>query len=614
MKFKTVKNKGKSSAGVNLAVKLPVDYPWKVLRWLVQDLAHLLTEDECLLLDQIVRDRDSFALSILTEEWGLQRLNLESELSLAQLRAKYQICALLKKYRFPSDRNERIDSAIQKFIKAEDLCAAYNHGGYKKLLWGDTEHDAELLTYVRSFLKKLLGEVTPTNSLMTEWSRHGPGSNLDTCKGAISQYDKYANWPYSCTSLALPYARFLIQSDDRWLGALEDSYRDRFNIPKHRILNQRVFWDTVLKVVPGNRITFVPKDASSERSIAIEPTMNLMLQLGVDGHIRRRLKRWGVDLDSQEKNQLLAKQGSLDPSKNSFVTMDLSMASDSLSLALCKNVLPPDWYDYLFKLRSPSGVLGKDIYHYEKISSMGNGYTFALESAIFTAILYAVHKADNPKFSPHTEFAVFGDDLICRQRLASQVVDLLGKSGFMINTEKSFFKGPIRESCGADWFKGKLIRPVFFDETPSDVMDLLVDINRLKRLLSLRWGLEESLTIAKMSKWIPEFFRVFTGPPSNIEFDSYIHDYDPLGHGYKNGMWKYRRLIKKPVQRTVRGFLMRKLMHSLKPHPLPPGYIKRKRLSASGSRFTVMKSYSSTAGTTLAWSEQWPRKYTEVVS
>lgn len=583
MKIKT--NRSKTThpiAKEKLAIKLPMDYPWKVLGWLSQDLAGIIGNEDYDYISQIIRERDTGSLMLLSDEWGLQKLKLQEDISLAKLRAKYQLSALLKKFRFPSNKELRIDSAKQKFLNAESTCSEYNHGGYMKIVAAKTELSACYLTSARAFLAKLLGERTPTNRIVTEWSRHGPGSNLDTKNGAVSIYDKYENWPYSCTSLALPYARYLIQSDQRWFGALQNSYRQRNNIPMHAIINMEEFWINVFRVVEGNRITFVPKNALTERSIAIEPTMNLMLQLGVDGHIRRRLKRWGIDLDCQKKNQVLAYQGSIRDDEESFVTLDLSAASDTISLAICKILLPPDWYNYLLKLRSPCGILDNETIFYEKISSMGNGFTFALESAIFSALIYAIHKEDNPNFDPRTEFAVFGDDLIVRKKHVNSCIELLQNAGFTINTDKSFLDGKIRESCGADWFQGKLIRPVFFDEIPTDAMELLTDVNRLKRILSLRWGLEESLTVKNMIKWLPEFIQELKGPCSDTEFDSHLHCDSFIGFRYKNCMWEYQRLVKTAVPKEAKDFFFRKLMVSLrgKSHPIT-FKVKRRFSSAS---------------------------------
>lgn len=621
MKDNTNRARRQSFSAKSTNMSLPRDYPWKVLGWLRQDLEEHLESDQTELLEQIVRDRDFAAAQILADDWGLQNsINSPRSEHVSKIRARYQLSSLLKKFRFDTEKEQRLEVATEKFRAAEDVCSAFNSENYLKLSFGETEHDAQVFSYARSFLSKLLdGGSTSTHDIVTKWSRHGPGSNLDTCKGKISLYDKYGNWPYSCTKSAIPYARYLIQSDKRWLGFLEDSYRSRFKIPTHLILNQEEFWQQVLTIVEGNRITFVPKSALTERTIAIEPSINLMLQLGVDGHIRTRLKRWDVDLDSQEKNQRFAYQGSINPTSDQYSTLDLSAASDTISLKLCELLLPPDWYSYLCKIRSPLGKLGDEVISYEKISSMGNGYTFALESAIFASFCYGVIRSCEGVCDPKTDFCVFGDDIIVKQKHVSKVVRALNSAGFALNLEKSFVSGPIKESCGADWALGKPVRPVFLSDTPTDVFDLLVDVNRLERQLSLRWGIEGSITVTNMEKWIPESFRRFTGPRSDTEFDSYRHQPYPTNHRRnRNGSWKYICLSRKAVTRKGNFFLQRKMMHDLRGASIRPIKAlfgsKRKKITSGGNRFTVTKSYSWTVGTTYSAADFWQSDYTDLLA
>lgn len=601
-----------------IKVNLPSDYPWKVLGWLHDDLATLLNQEDNDRISRIVRSRDLCALNLLEEDWGLQkqsRIPVCDTEHISVSRAKYQLVALLKKFRFQSDRDMRIQAALKKFKAAEETCSEYNSRNFRYLAASRTEDEACIFTYAKSFIKQVIGGVAPTKDIVTLTSRHGPGSNLDTLKGQSNKYFKFENWPYSCTSSALPYARFLIQSDKRWLGALENSYRSRFGIPKHMILNQERFWADVFKIVPGNRITFVPKNAQTERSIAIEPAMNLMLQLGVDGFIRKRLKRFGVDLDSQSKNRIFAYRGSIDQSDDGYVTLDLAAASDSISLKLCELLLPHDWYDYLLKIRSPMGVLDKEIIEYSKISSMGNGFTFALESLIFAAICFAVVKLDQGSVDPKSDYCVFGDDIIVRRRHLPRVVRTLRRSGFNLNQDKSFVEGTVRESCGADWIHGKPVRPIYFDETPQTVMDLFVDINRLKRILELRWGITESKTVNKMTRWIPEQCKQFVGPYSNEDFDTHLHCVHPVGH-YQNGLWKYTKLIRRLTPLNGKDFFFRKLMHDLKGGD-DPDLFKLKdqknkwKVNTGGSRFTVVNALAYTVGRSYSVASFWQSDYAE---
>lgn len=610
----------KSDLRKQVALTLPGSYPWKVLHWLTEDLEEYLEVDELTELRRITRNRDFSSYLRLSEAWGLQSIS-PTDTSISAMRAKYLLASLLKKFRFQTDKKERESKAYAGFRKAEDKCSSFNLSGFKELVDSESEFSRNILFSARQFLARLLGDHLPGHRALLDRARHGPGATIGTKKGNISQYHKFCEWPYSCTIDAVRYARFSIETDQRWFGALQDSYRSRFGIPKQMPIDMELFWQRVIKVVDGNRITTVPKDAQKERTIAIEPVLNLYLQLGVDGFIRRRLKRFGVNLDSQEKNQELARLGSRQLGQDGFVTVDLSAASDSISLKLCELLLPSEWYSYLVDLRSPSGILDGENLVYQKISSMGNGYTFALESAIFTAIIYAVMIYDGAGFN-RSDFAVFGDDLIIRKRHYYKLVEALRLSGFGINLEKTFTEGYVRESCGTDWFRGTPLRPVFFTELPSNVMELFTDINRLSRLLSLRFGLEESKTSFQMKKWIPDKAQRYVGPRSDEEFDSYLHvPYPPKGL-WENSMYKYPRLIVIPRSKKGPEFFFRKLMHNLRGRePIPFYAMKHRRryqFLGAGSRFRVTSRnaliLSSTSSVANHWrseyEEFYPRRYT----
>lgn len=594
-------------------VHVPRNYAWRVLDNLVDDLSDCLTDSEVSEVKSVVRSQDYTRYLALSEAWGPQSIT-SGDNKQTQVFARYQIASLLKKFQFSGDSQSRRDTAKEKFLAAEQACLQYNREGFTELACLEEEWELSAYTYARNFLEKLLGNTLPERAQLTLWSRHGPGSNLDTKNRSVSLYDKYKNWPYSCTKDALRTARLSIQDDERWLGALEDNYREVNNLPKHVIIDQKAFWSDVLKVVPGNLIAFVPKNALTERSIAIEPCMNLYLQLGVDGFMRRRLKRWGIDLDDQQKNQELARQGSKYwRTEDPFVTLDLAAASDTISKRVCYQLLPVQWYNYLMDIRSPSGELDGEMLSYEKISSMGNGYTFALESAIFTAIIYGVSKAVTGSYN-RDEVSVFGDDLICRKSISSKVIRMLNLCGFSVNHEKSFFEGPFRESCGADWFDGTPVRPVFLTDQPSTVGELWCDSNRIRRILTLRVYGWEFKTTRLIESWIPAFFADFTGPYSDEEFDSYKHVPLPSVKE-KHGLRKFKRMVIRPKRLRGENFLFRKLMHSLQAAP-PPNQFQRNswggmKVTGAGSRFTVTRSNAVTVGYKRSPVSYWQDEYAD---
>ena len=62
--------------------------------------------------------------------------------------------------------------------------------------------------------------------------------------------------------------------------------------------------------VVGNKIVTVPKNAKTDRIIAIEPLVNLFCQKGIGRMIRTRLRYVGIDLDDQQRNRDLASEAS----------------------------------------------------------------------------------------------------------------------------------------------------------------------------------------------------------------------------------------------------------------------------------------------------------------
>lgn len=236
-------------------------------------------------------------------------------------------------------------------------------------------------------------------------------------------------------------------------------------------------------IVPGNRVTFVPKNAKTDRAIAVEPNVNIWFQLGIGRLLRGRLHRAGLDLDSQELNQRLAALGSAD---DSLSTIDLERASDTLSWRVVMLLLPPLWFEALDRARSHFGEFpGKAFAPYQKFSSMGNGFTFELESLIFWALCSSVAQLDG-----YNSFWVtaYGDDIVVPSGIYDNVTSLLSFLGFTVNHEKSYRDGPFRESCGKDYLRGSLVRPYFLKEIPDSPLSWIKVANSLKRLASLWAG------------------------------------------------------------------------------------------------------------------------------
>lgn len=234
----------------------------------------------------------------------------------------------------------------------------------------------------------------------------------------------------------------------------------------HRITEMETY-SLDVKIVDAI-IAVVPKNAITGRTIVIEPLLNKIRQKGIGMRIKIRLREHGLDLRFQKPNCELAQQGSID---DSIATIDLKTASDTVSRGVVWDYLPYPWASLLDESRSASVRLknpGSEDYiilDLEKFSSMGNGFTFELESLLFYSLTLSV--CEHLKIGPKG-VRVYGDDICCPTAAVPLLVDCLEELGFIINKDKSYSGGPFRESCGADYLRGFDIRPFYLKNRISD--------------------------------------------------------------------------------------------------------------------------------------------------
>jgi hypothetical protein len=198
-----------------------------------------------------------------------------------------------------------------------------------------------------------------------------------------------------------------------------------------------------------------------------------------------------------------------------YATIDLSNASDTVCYNLVKLLLPGEWFEGLDSLRSTHTLMGDHWVKLEKFSSMGNGYTFELETILFAAICCAVLEANGIEPVYGQNVLTFGDDIIVPTSQAQNVLAALKFLGFEPNREKSFVDGPFRESCGGDYFLGADVRPHYIKEEVTEPQHLIVLANALWRLRKKAQGkLSESLRIVrfKVLDQLPSHIRALRGP------------------------------------------------------------------------------------------------------
>lgn len=238
-----------------------------------------------------------------------------------------------------------------------------------------------------------------------------------------------------------------------------------------------------LNLVDGNVLFTVPKNAEIDRCACKEPDLNMYLQKGVGDFFRKRLRRFGIDLNDQSRNRSLARSGSID---GSLATIDLSSASDSVSYEVVAQCLPTLWFSLLCDLRSPVTIIDGERHVNEMFSSMGNGFTFELESLLF----YAFARATAYHTGTPGVLSVYGDDIIIPSEMAHDFIFVLSFLGFDTNVDKTFIEGPVRESCGGHYSNGYDISPFFIRKPIDTLIDCIQVANQLRA-----WSVIEGLDI-----------------------------------------------------------------------------------------------------------------------
>ena len=223
-------------------------------------------------------------------------------------------------------------------------------------------------------------------------------------------------------------------------------------------------------IVKSNRYFTVPKDSSTYRSCCVEASGAVMLQRSVGVAIRERYDRaYSVRLAHAQSNHWeWARKGSLD---GSVATIDLKSASDTICRNLVTLVIPESWLSLLLDLRASSTEVKGKILFNEKFSSMGNGFTFELETLLFRTLLETLGCS-----IAYT----FGDDLIVDTEHVPDVLAALAFFGFTPNPKKTFCEGPFRESCGGDYFRGEWVTPARMKKLPDEPQHWIVIANMLR--------------------------------------------------------------------------------------------------------------------------------------
>jgi len=293
--------------------------------------------------------------------------------------------------------------------------------------------------------------------------RHGPGYvSEESCKR--SYFKKTAGIRYSekvdssilaaaRSETSYPRISVLLPDEDLWeKGRLSEADRS----------------------IEHSRLSFVPKDYKTVRSICMEPTTYMWAQQGLANAFVRGINRSVfskvIHIRDQSYNRIAARKASRD---GDFATLDLSSASDRLHNDIVKSVFDPELVSFLQGTRTSVVLtpLGKMV-DVNKFAPMGSALCFPVQSVVFTAVLMLCDylKRNQIPVSNYLErevavfsgvpscedgCCVFGDDIVCPNCQADDMISLLTAMGFSVNSKKSFYGTRLfRESCGGYFLGG----------------------------------------------------------------------------------------------------------------------------------------------------------------
>ncbi len=357
-----------------------------------------------------------------------------------------QLCYLFKKIEMECTP-ARVGASLRKFISCEvDL---------KKR---DGEWTSDDLAEFSRLSSLLFGNVFDLVNHEVETfdilPKHGPGATADRLKG--NQKWNFSEWTDRLESV-FPYVDYAV--------------------PNHRHHQRPRIYLTPGRERPV-RVTSVPKTQKTPRWIAIEPTCMQFMQQGLMDSLVPKLEtmtpsRYFIGFTDQIPNQDLAMKGSSD---GSLATLDLSEASDRVSNTLALELFRP-WpglSEAIQATRSRTAVLpsGEKL-RLSKFASMGSATCFPVEAMVFTTLAFmGIQDARNHRLLPQDlvrfrgKVRVYGDDIVVPADYAVFVMKRLESFGLKVNTNKSFWIGRFRESCGGDFFLGERVTPIRLGQLP----------------------------------------------------------------------------------------------------------------------------------------------------
>ena len=359
-----------------------------------------------------------------------------------------QVCTFLYKCEFPYTSLQE-SQRLKKFLEVEDELPE---------TLGRLTDKAE--TILRNAME--LGLLIFRDFSITELPKNGPGATAAMEKAEekynfhfserIEEYFPYDEW----------FSTRITESITPFICGESGIQVNRTSGGLLHVLSHAadLGWDTC-----PSRGIFVNKDSRGPRYISAEPKEHMWLQQALGRSLMRHCEAnpytaGHINFTDQQVNGQLALNSS---SSGEFATVDLEDASDRVSLAVVRLLFPSNVVRLLEACRSNSAVLpdGTRV-DLKKFAPMGSACCFPTESIVFyllsVACLSYLRGWDFLKASEHVY--VYGDDIIIPTWACTTLYEVFPEFCLRINENKSYSKGPFRESCGVDAIDGVVISSV----------------------------------------------------------------------------------------------------------------------------------------------------------
>lgn len=326
----------------------------------------------------------------------------------------------------------------------------------------------------------------------------------------------------NCVHLKEPWVRKLKKIVKFWLAegpdGFEDEVRhgpgataekalwdDKYHALRYRSLRIEGLWKRIdplgrlthvkLADIPS-RVLVVEKDRKGGRIIAAEQATQQFVQQGLGRVMKSRLERFArlTCLGDREKHIQFLKDRI-----NDRTTVDLSSASDFVTMPLAAAIFPRGWMQSMSAARSPKLSISDDVLKTKTLALMGNGFCFTALTTVCAALCALV----TGDWVAGKSWSVFGDDIVIDDRYYQQLQYVLVCAGLVVNYDKTYRpEHPFAETCGTDLWRSDLtnVRPKFLRASVG-VMVTVKDLPKLcefQRYLATRRFDEAASYMAKV--------------------------------------------------------------------------------------------------------------------